>query len=475
MVAPFALALGIVLSKVGDLAAISRLDVLDAQQATINAQTLAERLTELERVTLQYRVLRDDESLLVYQAARTAFLQTLRATNSPLPPLRQDFERLAHDEARVFELIAGTSSKDQEQTLQLFSQLYRTTQGLLNQSQLLVTQYANQPPAAALDVQRALIKQIALVLPVAGLLAALMLRLITRPIRRVEDAIQQLGRGELATPIHIDGPRDLAELGGRLEWLRQRLRALEAEKMTFLRNISHELKTPLTSIREGSDLLRQDYAGSEPNDQSQIAQILYENSLRLQLLIDNLLHFNSTDRTTHSALRSLDCVRLDGVIERVLDEHRLAIASKRVLVQLQLSEVSVVGNTDELHSVVDNLIANALKFSPKQGKLHIQLTSDAQHATLDVIDEGPGISAHDAPHIFDLFYQGSPPDDATVKGTGLGLAIAKDFVVAHHGRIEVMVATRGAHLRVRLPLNIDLDQRGAELDEASTQMKHQPR
>ena len=449
LVVPFVIALGIALAKVGHLAAMSRLDVLEAQQTTIDVLNLAERLRELERVTLQYRVLRENESLLVYQAARAAFLKALRASSSPLPELRDDLAHLRHDEARVYELLPRDADADQELTLQLFSQLYRTTQRLIGKSQTLVTRYANHPPAAALSVQRTLIEQLAFVLPVAVILGAFLLRLIIRPIRHVENAIQQLGRGELETPIDISGPRDLAELGRRLDWLRKRLGELEAEKMSFLRNISHELKTPLTSIREGSDLLRQDYANTDPQDQQHIAQILYENSLRLQLLIDNLLHFNRTDRPP---AHRVDPVRLDQLIERVLKEHRLAIASKQVLIEKALVETSVAGNLEQLRSVIDNLIANALKFSPRQGKLQVRLTHDAHTATLDICDSGPGISGQDRERVFELFYQGVPPPEAIIKGTGLGLAIAKDYVELHGGHIAALPAAVGAHLRVTLPL-----------------------
>ena len=125
--------------------------------------------------------------------------EALRGVDSPLPELHSELAQLGVDEARIFALLPGRAPADQQLTLQLFSQLYRGTQRLLTQSQTLVTRYANQPPAAALDVQRTLLKQIALVLPLAVLLAAVLLRVITRPIRNVEGAIQQLGRGELDT------------------------------------------------------------------------------------------------------------------------------------------------------------------------------------------------------------------------------------------------------------------------------------
>ena len=450
MVVPFGLALAITLSKVGDLAAMSRMDVLDAQQATIDAQTLAERLGEMERVTLQYRVLRDTESRLVYEAARAAFLTALHTTDSTTSELHGTLVQLRRDEAQVFALLPGRTPADQRMTLQFFSQLYRATQSLLAQSQMLVTRYANQPPAAALAAQRTLIAQLALVLPAAVLLGAVLLRLIIRPLQDVAAAIQQLGRGELDAPIGINGPRDLAELGQRLDWLRRRLRDLETEKMSFLRNISHELKTPLTSIREGSDLLRQDYPGGDTQDQAQIAQILYENSLRLQLLIDNLLHFNRAERAPAHGVETL---RLDLLVERVLGEHRLAITNKGLTINRELAATETHGNVDQLHSVVDNLVSNAVKFCRKRGQLLIRLTNDTKFATLDVIDDGPGIDAHDVPRIFDLFYQGAPPQDAMVKGTGLGLAIARDFVESHGGSIAAMPSATGAHLRVRLPLN----------------------
>jgi two-component system sensor histidine kinase GlrK len=114
----------------------------------------------------------------------------------------------------------------------------------------------------------------------------------------------------------------------------------------------------------------------------------------------------------------------------------------------------MMADAEKLRIVIDNLLSNAIRFSPAGGTIGVGMQAEDGQLIIDVTDEGPGISAADQPHIFEPFYQGRAQGSGPVKGTGLGLSIARECVMEHGGSIEVVAthAQRGAHLRVRLPL-----------------------
>ena len=134
----------------------------------------------------------------------------------------------------------------------------------------------------------------------------------TRPLKRLENAIVGLGENRLDEVIEINGPADLALVGERLNWLRLRLSELDADKSRFLRHISHELKTPLASLREGVSLLEDEVAGPLSQDQREIAQILKHNTGLLQSQIEDLLRFNTAAFEARQLRRRLTRTRPCG-------------------------------------------------------------------------------------------------------------------------------------------------------------------
>ena len=113
--------------------------------------------------------------------------------------------------------------------------------------------------------------------------------------------------------------------------------------------------------------------------------------------------------------------------------------------------------TDKIRAIVDNLLSNAIKYSPRSGQVAIDLFTEGNNAVLDVVDQGPGVDPEDRPRIFESFYQGKPAPEGRIKGSGLGLAIAREYALAHGGRIELLDRAdgkRGARFRVWLPLAV---------------------
>ncbi|MGH8746972.1 MAG: sensor histidine kinase, partial [Burkholderiales bacterium] len=250
-------------------------------------------------------------------------------------------------------------------------------------------------------------------------------------------------------PIRVRGPEDLQYLGEQLDWLRRRLTELEAQKNRFLRNVSHELKTPLTALREGAELLNDQVAGPLAPPQQQVVAIMRDNSLKLQRLIEGLLDYQ---HALHAAA-SLDLqpVELDAVVRDAARAHQLAARAKRQRVALDLKPVVVRADREKLRSIVDNLLGNAVKFTPQGGSISVVAREEGGMATLEVIDSGPGVPIEERESVFDSFFRGRAKASGRVEGSGLGLAIVREFVEAHGGRIAVVEGGRGGHFRVTLP------------------------
>ncbi len=132
-----------------------------------------------------------------------------------------------------------------------------------------------------------------------------------RPLRTLDRAISELGSGTLSSPIVVSGPQDLERVGRQLEWLRGRLLDLAQERSRFLRHMSHELKTPLANIREGTELLMDGAVGELDGNQREVTGILRENGIKLQRLIENLLSFSAWQTSTarRSTRASSGCAR----------------------------------------------------------------------------------------------------------------------------------------------------------------------
>jgi two-component system sensor histidine kinase GlrK len=335
-----------------------------------------------------------------------------------------------------------------------FPGLASTAEQILVHNQDLISSGIEEIQARAEKVQRTLVMQAVALVPAALLLTGLFAVLITRPINQIDDAIRRLGDGKFSKRAIVTGPRDLEHLGERLNWLRHRLLELEQEKKKFLQHISHELKTPLTAIREGAELMGEQVVGGLNSQQQEIAEILQENSIQLQKLIEDLLNFSMVKSRTSTLFH--EQVNMQALVEDVLNNYKVAVLSRKLCLRQSLQPVIVYGDREKLHTLVDNLVSNAVKYSPDGAVLQVRVFRRENHCIIEVADSGPGIPASERERVFDAFFQGVPADKSHVRGTGLGLSIAREYAQAHGGNIAVVKSdTAGACLQVRLPLEQD--------------------
>ncbi|HEX9875981.1 MAG TPA: ATP-binding protein [Gammaproteobacteria bacterium] len=446
---PLCVALLTAFAQIDDLARLSRNAAFRSSQTSQQGRVLIDGVLDMERALNEYEVLGDDSLFGSYVVRRTELRQAAEglAALQLGAELQADIGEFLELEQALFDGHRGSS---QEQVLERWRDLSARAHGLVSQSRELIAVETAKAADQATTFQRMLLIQALAVLPLSAMLAVLFARLISRPIGQIDSAIRGLASDSFHDPIEIQGPRDLQEVGACLDSLRARIAALEKEKSSFVRRISHELKTPLTTIRQGAELLA-DQNGTPPEESAEIGKLLRESSLELQGLIEDLLEFGKTQRPVRGAL-NLTQVDLKSMLQKILSEHSLVLKSKKIELRPQLEEVTLTGDITQLRTALNNIIANAVKYTPVEGRIDVRLSAHDDGAVLDVTDDGPGISEMDRRRVFEPFYQGNAATGSPVKGTGLGLAIAKDYVEAHHGNIEILPGHKGAHLRVHLPL-----------------------
>jgi two-component system sensor histidine kinase GlrK len=143
-------------------------------------------------------------------------------------------------------------------------------------------------------------------------------------------------------------------------------------------------------------------------------------------------------------------VELHNLAAEVVERHAQAAATRNVALRQDLRPAVITGSPKRLQVIVDNLLSNALKYTPPGGHVEVSVTAGVGSVQLDVHDSGPGVAEQDRARIFDWFYSGPKPQDSIVAGSGMGLAIAQEYAEQHDGRIELVPDSGGAHFRLTL-------------------------
>lgn len=418
----------------------------DAIGLTTALQQLGERTVDMERSARQFLVLRDAALQRRFVDARHSAIEALTRIEHLLPgsaPLIAEWRDLSS---------LGIVPEDAQPAPALVADKLRRLTELnetLTRRVAASLDRANASQLDALDHKREQLA--ALLLSGVALTSALGLLIawwILRPLRQLAGAITALGENRLQQPIAVHGPADLRQLGERLDWLRLRLADLEANRNRVLRHVSHELKTPLASLREGVALLADQVPGPLKPAQREVTDILAGNTRTLQERIEQLLDYNASQ--FDAAKLALQPTALHELAAGVLTELRLPAQGKDVHLRLEGDATTFALDAEKMRIVLSNLVNNAIAYSPPGGEIRLVLTAGAGISTIDCMDQGPGVAPDDAERIFEPFVRG-PAAERHGKGSGLGLAIVREFVRAHGGRVAVLPASHGAHFRIELP------------------------
>ena len=430
--------------------------------AAENNRRLNEHLSSLERVARQYQVLKNPDSLqLMLQDLTT--LQSLLRDMEPLVAeagATSMAVTIGNEAENIITTLSDTGLEDEELAAAIsgFAPLRQRVTTLTDKLTAYVDTELSTLQESARNAQRTSAWQVAALVPGTLVLVITFTLLVARPIRQIDEAIGQLGESGFSKPIKIKGPTDLERLGRQLEWLRSRLLELAQEKNKFLRHMSHELKTPLAIIREGTELLLDGSVGDLEKPQREVAGILRMNGLKLQQLIENLLSFSAWQ--SKSEVLTLTDFALSSLVISVARAQRLALQAANIQLKLQVDDIIVKADQDKLRTVIDNLLSNAVKFTPRGGLITIRARSTPQSFILEFGDTGPGIPEDESPRIFDAFFQGRREQGGQVGGTGIGLSVVLECIQAHNGSVELIDSDEfpGAHFRIHIPQKRDVAQ-----------------
>lgn len=420
-----------------------------------NTSQLADRVASLERVARTFVVLRNEDSLALMRLDA----ESMEATIEQLWPLADaanatSFARAIRVAVRQIVTTLSRddlSEADAQAALAEFSSLRQRVSELTTTLNNHIDSELSRLQASTRRAQQISAWQTAALVPGTLLLVLFFTLLVAKPIRQIDRAIGQLGQSGFSKPIAISGPTDLEKLGRQLEWLRVRLLDLAQEKNRFLRHMSHELKTPLANIREGTELLLDGTVGELANPQREVADILRLNGLKLQQLIENLLSFSAWQ--SKNEVLTLSDFPLRALVISVAKAQRLALKAAQVQLKLDVEDIVVNADRDKMKTVLDNLLSNAIKFTPKDGFVTIRANATPASFVLEFADTGPGIPDHERPRIFDAFFQGKQEQGGYIAGTGIGLSVVKECIQAHDGTVELVDSGEfsGAHFRIHIP------------------------
>jgi len=269
---------------------------------------------------------------------------------------------------------------------------------------------------------------------IAFVLAAVITRTITRPLQAMSQAAAYVAAGHLEQSVPVSGPPEVRQMAESFNRMSAEVKLTQQSQRDFLANVSHDLKTPLTSIQGYSQAIIDGTA----KDPTHAAEIIHDEASRLNRMVIEL-----TDLARIQAGRlsmraaAVDLSQITGVVTQRL---KLVAQNKGIgLVSDTPRTPEIAGDGDRLVQVIHNLVDNAIKYTPPGGTVRVQTRVNRNGVEVIIADSGPGIPQHDLPRIFERFYQVDKARGPS-RGTGLGLAIVNEIVRAHGGQIDVQSA-----------------------------------
>ena len=428
----------------------SQTAITEVVSATRASQQISSVLFDMERTARQYRVLQTPALLEIFNQQAESVVNDLLVLSPLLPDKKSQLiiESLKRELTALNQSLRLPPDDSSDLLDKQFGQLHFLASELNTLREALVDQHITEVSQQTQASRKQLRKTSAWAIPSTITLVVLALLIIMPPMRRLHQSIRRLGEGDMHTAIHVKGPKDIRALGEQLDWLRIRLNQLEQEKQLFLRQMSHELKTPLASLREGADLLADRVPGELSPQQAQVVSLLQHNGMELQKLIENLLNYNLVDAQKQLNLSTFDFRQL---LKQICTNHALVAKKKAVRIRVSGPIIEIEAEREKIKTELDNLIGNALSFSPEQSAIRIKWKVTDKGLYIQISDQGPGVAPDEKIKIFDAFYQGSAERKGHVKGSGLGLSVAKESIRMHHGDISLVETDVGACFQIYLP------------------------
>jgi two-component system sensor histidine kinase GlrK len=393
-----------------------------------------------------------------YESTRGLFKQAL----SELLKLHVDnkiallVNELSEKEDLIYQQIIGSAG---ENNLKLpvdeaFQGLRESSYTLSREFESHVDHEFNELRQQSESLEQGLLIKGAVLFVISFICIAIMLVILSRSMRQLDISIRRLGSGELKEPIIVSGPSDMRYLGNRLEWLRTHLMDLEVSKQQFMHNVALEINLPLKSIREGAELLANEANEQPDGAQQDIARLLCNNVDKLKTVSEELVRYSQIN--SKPEMNRKETVNMKDLLDSVIKDFQTRLQAKSISLKKLVRPVEISGIHEQLQSIIEQLMSNAVKYSPAGGEIRIMLRHSGTQMELEVEDEGPGIDPNERTHVFEPFFRGkTAQNDEFAEGPGLGLAIVREYVINHQGKVDIIDSRQdqhGARIRVQIPL-----------------------
>jgi len=404
-------------------------------------RALSESDEDLERSARQWMALKDPS----FQQLALGFANDMRAPQALLAQAPDStLQQLLGEDKRQLEMIRAWLSTDLPQNNveagARFDQISANQTRMAQRLRALVD-LQQQHWAERLRQERAQADHLAWFSVLLALVLAMLLGYVLfAPLGRLRQKIANLAQGVRGQSWQVAGPSDLQDLSQVLQRLDARLVQLEAEKASFFRQVSHELKTPLAAIHEAAALLADEVAGSLTPAQHEIVAIQQSNTATLRARVETLLQHDVARWLSQQV--EFRCFSLQTLQLQRVHQWQALMTRRNLRIDTQLQADEVVGDEQKVQTILDNLLINALRYSPDGGM--VTLASRREHSTviIRVSDQGPGVSASEAERIFDPFFCGAPPVGESA-GSGIGLTMARTFAQLMGGDVRLVPMEQG--------------------------------
>lgn len=400
---------------------------------TRRTQSLGMLSSELERVARQYVIVNNDNLLNSYRERLRRFSALFEQQAKRLDGLEVESDiRATLVRLRRF---PGNNAEEQHQLLSDLLKLGNDVRTIEVMTNDLVDTQLQAMRNEARDIYATLWIELGITLLLTLAAIIFFTWRITHPIRLLEQQIRTLEEPPRDTEVVINGPAELVSLNQGLNWLGKRLDELEAQKRSFLRHMSHELKTPLAAIREGTGLLADGMVGALGKRQREIVLLIDDSSAELQILIEQLLDYNQTQRNRTLTISRFDVVTL---IHEIVAKHRLALESKGQALELPRQPVYWQADRVRTTRIIDNLVSNVIAYGEDHGTLWVRVWTDAEWLYVEIANTGNPIRAEEQTRLFEPFFQGSSRRKGPLKGSGIGLSVASESALIQGGSLRLV-------------------------------------
>ncbi|MDY3027361.1 MAG: HAMP domain-containing sensor histidine kinase [Candidatus Faecivicinus sp.] len=302
------------------------------------------------------------------------------------------------------------------------------------------------------EIQLKILGWLVVVALIVIVMSSLVLRTITKPVGELREGIAKMSGGDFSARVNVRGKTEFAELAAAFNGMSEKLETLDRSRNLFVSNASHELKTPLSTMK----ILIETILYQDPIDPGMAREFLSDVNKeidRLNRIVSDLLTLVNIDSGGMKlSISDIDLHEL--LLEQV---KRLAPLARENGIELECSAKEALetpGDAVKLQQVIYNVIDNAIKYTPRGGSVQASLARSGKRAIIRVTDTGIGIPAADLPHVFDRFYRVDKARSRATGGTGLGLSIVKQIVMLHGGTITATSEEgKGSTFTIDLPLS----------------------